>query len=372
VLTFRWPNPRAPGGAWLDVCTLSRDGKSCSGRNQNKAPIAGVKISGGDLTKLGLNQTVRKTSTPSSARERFRAESDLQPFSWKSLLPKQGAKRYSRELDALLACVAAHHRPCRPYRLQPSGASRFLPRRSFPSTNGSVSRSPQQEVPVQRPQLVSRLDQRADRVACLWAVRYAGPGGRRAAVPGLRPRRPLPLDLAPGQRGITSSQQPQGVPRQASPPHRSSARQVERSKQDDGLAECYQEYLRLIETCEPLVKRVEEREKKYFAYIEQLRKQVLQADLRGKTETTLNTLSSASEVTVRSFQNPFNDGFDAVSNGLFAGLTSYLMGSIKHQIRMTEKIKEADAKARKYHAENYPRFLQDSTRMPEIFPHLRG
>jgi Leucine-rich repeat (LRR) protein len=51
VVRFRWTNPRAPGGVWVDVCTLSDDGKTFRGTNQIRVPISGVKISGDDLTK---------------------------------------------------------------------------------------------------------------------------------------------------------------------------------------------------------------------------------------------------------------------------------------------------------------------------------
>jgi tRNA A-37 threonylcarbamoyl transferase component Bud32 len=42
VLRLRWPNPDAPGGTWIDTCTVSRDGKMYSGQNQLRAPISGV------------------------------------------------------------------------------------------------------------------------------------------------------------------------------------------------------------------------------------------------------------------------------------------------------------------------------------------
>ena len=41
-LTVRWPSPRAPGGAWIDRCTLSQDGRSYTGTNQQGVPIRGL------------------------------------------------------------------------------------------------------------------------------------------------------------------------------------------------------------------------------------------------------------------------------------------------------------------------------------------
>src|SRR5262249_52969973 len=34
TLTLTWPNPQAPGGAWIDRCELSADGLRYRGRNQ--------------------------------------------------------------------------------------------------------------------------------------------------------------------------------------------------------------------------------------------------------------------------------------------------------------------------------------------------
>jgi tRNA A-37 threonylcarbamoyl transferase component Bud32 len=42
VLSLRWPNPDAPGGIWIDTCTVPPDGKTYSGQNQLRAPISGV------------------------------------------------------------------------------------------------------------------------------------------------------------------------------------------------------------------------------------------------------------------------------------------------------------------------------------------
>lgn len=49
LITFTWPDPKAPGGAWTDVCTLAKDGKSYLGKNQNGTPILGKKLSDGDI-----------------------------------------------------------------------------------------------------------------------------------------------------------------------------------------------------------------------------------------------------------------------------------------------------------------------------------
>jgi WD40 repeat protein len=49
VLTFRWPDPNAPGGVWVDVCNLSADKKTYSGKNQNGTPLSGVRVRGDNL-----------------------------------------------------------------------------------------------------------------------------------------------------------------------------------------------------------------------------------------------------------------------------------------------------------------------------------
>jgi hypothetical protein len=45
VLIFRWPNPNAPGGAWIDTLQVSADGATCAGTN-NGAPGRRPKLSG--------------------------------------------------------------------------------------------------------------------------------------------------------------------------------------------------------------------------------------------------------------------------------------------------------------------------------------
>jgi hypothetical protein len=44
TLTLRWPNPKAPGNAWVDVCKLSGNGSTYSGANQNNMKISGIYI----------------------------------------------------------------------------------------------------------------------------------------------------------------------------------------------------------------------------------------------------------------------------------------------------------------------------------------
>jgi hypothetical protein len=51
LIVFTWPNPKAPGGAWKDVCNLAADGSSYLGKNQEGATISGRKISDGDADK---------------------------------------------------------------------------------------------------------------------------------------------------------------------------------------------------------------------------------------------------------------------------------------------------------------------------------
>jgi hypothetical protein len=41
-LVVRWPNPQAPGGAWVDTFQVSRDGKVFSGQNQRGFKINGT------------------------------------------------------------------------------------------------------------------------------------------------------------------------------------------------------------------------------------------------------------------------------------------------------------------------------------------
>lgn len=51
TLTLRWYQDGAPGGAWVDVCTLSPDGTTYSGLNQRKLPTSGRHVSGVNLVK---------------------------------------------------------------------------------------------------------------------------------------------------------------------------------------------------------------------------------------------------------------------------------------------------------------------------------
>jgi tRNA A-37 threonylcarbamoyl transferase component Bud32 len=44
VIVFRWPNGRAPGGVWEDVCTTTNGGASFVGKNQVAAIIKGVRV----------------------------------------------------------------------------------------------------------------------------------------------------------------------------------------------------------------------------------------------------------------------------------------------------------------------------------------
>lgn len=44
TLALRWPNPKAPGGAWIDVCQLSRNGSTYSGANQSNVKISGLYV----------------------------------------------------------------------------------------------------------------------------------------------------------------------------------------------------------------------------------------------------------------------------------------------------------------------------------------
>jgi arabinan endo-1,5-alpha-L-arabinosidase len=43
MLQLRWPDPEAPGGAWIDTCHVAPDGASYVGRNQNGALVRGVR-----------------------------------------------------------------------------------------------------------------------------------------------------------------------------------------------------------------------------------------------------------------------------------------------------------------------------------------
>jgi hypothetical protein len=44
TLTLRWKDAKAPGGFWIDTCTISPDGKSFKGTNQLRRPITGTLI----------------------------------------------------------------------------------------------------------------------------------------------------------------------------------------------------------------------------------------------------------------------------------------------------------------------------------------
>jgi tRNA A-37 threonylcarbamoyl transferase component Bud32 len=51
VIVFRWPDPKAPGGAWEDVCTGSNSGASFVGKNQAGWIIDGVRLNKGEADK---------------------------------------------------------------------------------------------------------------------------------------------------------------------------------------------------------------------------------------------------------------------------------------------------------------------------------
>ncbi len=44
ILTLRWQDPEAPGGAWVDICQLSQDGQTFKGKNQKGTDILGKRI----------------------------------------------------------------------------------------------------------------------------------------------------------------------------------------------------------------------------------------------------------------------------------------------------------------------------------------
>ncbi len=44
VLELRWPNPKAPGGAYVDTCLISDDGTGYGGKNQEGARIRGTRL----------------------------------------------------------------------------------------------------------------------------------------------------------------------------------------------------------------------------------------------------------------------------------------------------------------------------------------
>ena len=51
ILILTFPDPRAPGGQWKDVCNVSSDGKSYIGKNQRGFTLRGRKLDNGDEAK---------------------------------------------------------------------------------------------------------------------------------------------------------------------------------------------------------------------------------------------------------------------------------------------------------------------------------
>lgn len=43
-VVFRWHDPKAPGGVWIDTCDLSPDGMRYNGANQNRVTISGTRV----------------------------------------------------------------------------------------------------------------------------------------------------------------------------------------------------------------------------------------------------------------------------------------------------------------------------------------
>lgn len=72
TLILRWPDPKAPGGAWQDTCKISADGKSFTGRNQLGNPSAGKLISKADAPVVVAPPKVDKTKQdPAKAATEF-------------------------------------------------------------------------------------------------------------------------------------------------------------------------------------------------------------------------------------------------------------------------------------------------------------
>ena len=89
ILTLTWPNPKAPGGKWVDRCTVSPDGKTYSGRNQVGARLAGKLVSvTADLNPKAPPTVSRRLpgQTPWRARRNLR----IRPGSGPVLLQMRG------------------------------------------------------------------------------------------------------------------------------------------------------------------------------------------------------------------------------------------------------------------------------------------
>lgn len=136
-------------------------------------------------------------------------------------------------------------------------------------------------------------------------------------------------------------------------------RQIETRKRYELLARGYKDYLSLLDLAGPYQEKLERREDAYLAYIREMQRKVFAADQLSRAATAMRSLASASDAISSSFRNPFNDAFDAMGSGLFAGLGTYMMGNMLHQLRMNQLKLQAIALIKKYEAENKPRLESD-------------
>lgn len=67
TLTLRWKDAKAPGGFWIDTCTISPNGQSYKGTNQLRRPITGTLVKAPPKAKAGEKpEVVVKPAAPNS------------------------------------------------------------------------------------------------------------------------------------------------------------------------------------------------------------------------------------------------------------------------------------------------------------------
>src|SRR5207248_2263691 len=68
TLTLCWQDRKAPGGAWLDTCKISADGKTFTGRNQIGTAVEGELVVKADAPPAAAARAKEPTGKGAEAR----------------------------------------------------------------------------------------------------------------------------------------------------------------------------------------------------------------------------------------------------------------------------------------------------------------
>ncbi len=164
----------------------------------------------------------------------------------------------------------------------------------------------------------------------------------------------------PNQRAIRSSQEIQRFLDTRRLLVDQLRRQVLESRtRDPELLQAFRAYRELLNRSETLAGKLKEREDSYFAFFRKLRKDVLELDEQGRSQTSNHSLDNASEAVGESFRKPVTDTKEAVASGVFAGMSSYRMAEARQKRQLAAALKNANLKVAAYESEHRPRFQED-------------